>query len=590
MESREYPTRVRRAAAALLAALWVALMLAPAGRAQAQGEGPVPIPDGGAAQAANSARAVARPAQAQIPGQFIVHLGQGASRAQGEQFAREAGAQVVRYIEALGVIVIRVPDARPAEALPPSAAVAFVEPDYQVSAAVAPLDSTDDLYALQWGHPATNIPAAWAALPPGAPTVTVAVLDSGVCADHPDLVGRVLTGWDFVDGDDVPQDVYNHGCSVTGIIAANTDNTEGIAGVAPNAQILPVRVLDQNGFGAYSTVAEGMVYAVDNGAQILNMSLSGPFPSPTLENAVNYAKANGVKIVAAAGNYGQEGAQYPAAYPDVIAVGAVDENLRPSDFSNYGSDIDVWAPGRQIASTAPIGVYTYPYQWNTGTSFAAPYVAGYMAVLMGMGSSLPIDGQTIYYGTPAAPLLNSPLGQTTDTTPRYRWDEIPGATGYELWIIYTGDDRKVFRKTYKPAICNSNGVCAVTPQRAQGHGQYEWTVKAILPGSEQQSIVGLYTIETDTPEIIGPVGTIRDTTPRYRWTVVEGGTSYELIVTRTSNGAEVFRKEYAIAICDAGRCQVTPGKTLNRTGYTWRVRAYTTSGSTWSPWVQYTIN
>ena len=183
-----------------------------------------------------------------------------------------------------------------------------------------------------------------------------------------------------------------------------------------------------------------------------------------------------------------------------------------------------------------------------------------------------------------------PLITLTDTTPRYKWTEVPGATGYNLWVLYIEDGRKVWRKTYATRICNDNGICAVTPQRAQGHGDYKWMVTAYMDGGgEVTSDWGFYSIDAPTPELIGPFGDITDTTPRYRWTVAENATAYELLVTRTSNGAEVWRKTYATRICDAGRCAVTPGLTIPRTAYTYKVQAIKTVGSVWSDPGQFTI-
>src|SRR5690606_7584394 len=127
--------------------------------------------------------------------------------------------------------------------------------------------------------------------PADAPTVIVAVIDSGVCADHPDLAGRIAAGWDFVEDDDTAQDAFGHGCGVAGVIAANIGDAIGIAGVAPNAQVMPLRVLNAQGVGTYSDVAAAIVYAADHGAQVINLSLGGVNPSGVLEDAVNYAAA-----------------------------------------------------------------------------------------------------------------------------------------------------------------------------------------------------------------------------------------------------------------------------------------------------------
>ncbi len=182
----------------------------------------------------------------------------------------------------------------------------------------------------------------------------------------------------------------------------------------------------------------------------------------------------------------------------------------------------------------------------------------------------------------------APIGDTTDTTPRYKWNEVPGATEYNLWVIYQEDGLKVWRKTYQARICDA-GVCAVTPQRAQGHGVYDWTVTAYTPDGEVTSDWVTYSIDSVVPELIGPFGNIKDTTPRYRWTVADAATAYELLVTRTSDGAEVFRKTYATRICDAGRCAVTPGKVLPLTGYTYQVQAVKDVVSVWSDPGQFTI-
>src|SRR5690606_32173213 len=175
-----------------------------------------------------------------------------------------------------------------------------------------------------WGLNVIGAPDAWLSLPQDAPQVRVAVIDSGICANHPDLAGRVLAGHDFVDEDAVPEDTFGHGCAVSGVIAANIDNGEGVAGVAPNAQIMPLRVLDGQGVGTYSDVAAAIVYAADGGADVINLSLGGPNASNLLADAVRYAAQRDVLVIAAAGNTGREGVLYPAAYEGVIAVGSID--------------------------------------------------------------------------------------------------------------------------------------------------------------------------------------------------------------------------------------------------------------------------
>jgi hypothetical protein len=293
-------------------------------------------------------------------------------------------------------------------------AVEFAEPDFVAEVAQETVtEPNDPRYPEQWALPAIGAPEAWAAMPPDAPIVTVAVIDSGICAEHPDLAGRIEAGWDFVQSDAVPQDDFGHGCSVTGIIAANTDNSVGMAGVAPNAQVMPLRVLNSSGSGSYSDVAAAIVVAADNGAQVINLSLGGSSPSATLETAVNYAIGKGVIVVAAAGNSGIEGALYPAAYPDVVAVGSVDQDLQHSSFSNYGPQIDIWAPGRDILSTKWDGTYALV----SGTSFAAPYVAGAEAVGMMMSRPLALGGASLRMPWTESQLTPTPEGVSGTPSP-----------------------------------------------------------------------------------------------------------------------------------------------------------------------------
>ena len=306
-----------------------------------------------------------------VENQIVIRFSENASLQERADYIQKIGGTVNQSIDALDTVIVNVPDG--VVELPASSIVAESEPDYYVSALLnIDIPTSDPYFDDQWALPVIGAPEAWQELPDDAEQVTVAVIDSGICLNHPDLVGRILdNGYDFVEDDDTPQDELGHGCGVAGIIAANIDNGIGIAGVAPNAQILPVRVLDANGLGTYSDVAAGIVYAVDEGAQIINLSLGGANPSNTLNNAVDYAIAHDVTVVAAAGNTGGS-VLYPAAYEPVIAVGSVDPDLEMSSFSSRGPEIDVLAPGRDILTTANNGGYAT----MSGTSFSAPHISG----------------------------------------------------------------------------------------------------------------------------------------------------------------------------------------------------------------------
>jgi subtilisin family serine protease len=213
---------------------------------------------------------------------------------------------------------------------------------------------------------------AWAACIQGSPQVVVAVVDGGVDLSHPDLAANLAQGYNFVENNTTPADDNGHGTHVAGIIAAGL-NGQGVVGVAPQVKILPVRVMG-NGTGDDTTVSKGIRWAADR-AQIINLSLGGPTVSSTLRDAINYAiQTKGRVVVAAAGNYGASGnaAQYPAALPGVVAVGAVDANGQHASFSNTGSYVQLSAPGVSILSTYLGGGYAR----MSGTSMAAPHVAG----------------------------------------------------------------------------------------------------------------------------------------------------------------------------------------------------------------------
>jgi type VII secretion-associated serine protease mycosin len=255
--------------------------------------------------------------------------------------------------------------------------VLSVELDTRVRTMATP--SSDDPYRSdQWGLDRLKAEDVWARR--SGAGVTVAVVDTGVEAGHPDLAGVVLPGTDLVTGTgDGGADGNGHGTHVAGIVGAVANNRLGVAGLAQGVKILPVRVLDDTGAGFASAMAEGIVYAVDHGASVINMSLGTPTASTATANAVRYAIGKNVTVVAAAGNSALDGnpVSYPAAYPDVIGVGASDAADQIASFSNHGSYVDLAAPGVDIVSTYRLGAYAFA----SGTSMASPYVAAAAALL-----------------------------------------------------------------------------------------------------------------------------------------------------------------------------------------------------------------
>ena len=271
----------------------------------------------------------------------------------------------------------------------------------------------DPGYGQQWGYPKIGAPGAWNTTR-GSSSVKVAVIDSGIDPDHPELWGKVVRQKDFVNDDDDATAGHPHGMHVAGTIAATTNNNAGVAGTCPNCSLLIAKVLDQDNRGYDSDLIEGINWASANGANVINMSLGG-FPSSTaLQQAVDNAWNKGAVLVASAGNDGTSGPEsYPAAYPNVIAVGATNSNDGRAVFesmsgsypyfdsstlrwkfvgaSNAGDWVDVAAPGKGIYSTT--GAYYNPWKreyvgmyasWD-GTSMAAPHVSGLAGLIFSKG-------------------------------------------------------------------------------------------------------------------------------------------------------------------------------------------------------------
>lgn len=212
----------------------------------------------------------------------------------------------------------------------------------------------------------------------GNSSVIIAIIDTGIDYTHEDLAGKVIKGYDFVNEDFDPKDDNGHGTHVAGIAGAVTNNGTGIAGVCQGCSLLAVKVITADGSGANSWIANGISNAVSLGARVINLSLGGLDRSQTIELAIEQAYQNGVVVVAASGNDGGSVPLYPAAFAEVIAVGATDRYGDKASFSSYGSHLELAAPGHAIYSTLPGNYYE---AWN-GTSMACPHVAGLAGLLL----------------------------------------------------------------------------------------------------------------------------------------------------------------------------------------------------------------
>jgi subtilisin family serine protease len=327
----------------------------------------------------------------------------------------------------------------------------------------------------------------------GDPSIIVAIVDTGVNASHPELAGRILRGYDFVNNDADADDDHGHGTHVAGIVAAAADNGLGMAGLCPQCTILPVKVLSALNSGSSMGVAAGIIYATDHNAAVINLSLGSDLYSQAIADAVDYARKQGVLIVAAVGNGRSQVPFYPAALDGVMAVSATNLTDERWSFSNYGSWVDLAAPGVNIFSTAHIAAGAHPgYTFKTGTSMAAPHVSGVAALLRSLNPLLSVDevrhillstaddlgnpGQDNLYGHGR---INA---STALSTLARNLIENGGVAGV-AWDDRDGngimdDDESFFTGSLTISIQNSQGEIMITQSDEEG----KWGVNDLYPG------------------------------------------------------------------------------------------------------------
>lgn len=371
--------------AALGCALVIGLVFVPLVRAEGpSGDWPV----------LSLAGASGETARAAAPGRLVIGFQPGVTQAEQRALLAGRGWTVLRRMPALNTVVVAVPQGKETalagelRALP---AVRYAEPDIVVQALGIP---NDPYFSDQWNMPKIGAIPAWD-ISVGSPDVVIAIVDTGIDLGHPELAGKLVAGYDFANEDPDPSDDHGHGTFCAGLAGAIGNNGQGIAGVAWNARLMPVKVLDSEGVGFVSDTAAGIVWAVDNGADVINLSLGALGSSEVLSDAVDYALVHDVVVVAAAGNtYSWDNSPvYPAAYPGVIAVAAVGANDEHAYYSTTGDYVDVAAPGgnsegsRLILSTFGNGVER-GYAWGQGTSYAAPHVSGIAGLLRSVNPSL----------------------------------------------------------------------------------------------------------------------------------------------------------------------------------------------------------
>src|SRR5450756_129380 len=318
-----------------------------------------------------------------VPGRLIVQERAGADPDRVSRAFLMQGAVGMRRIPQLGHHVLQIPEARvdrAIESLLDTGLFTFVERDGIAFAEAVPNDA---YFASQWHLATIQAPSAWNSSV-GSAAQPIAIVDSGIDATHPDLASRIMAGWNFLSGNTDTHDQMGHGSAVAGTVAAATNNLTGVAGVTWANPIMPLVVVDSTGYAYYSNIASAITYAADHGARIINISIGGTSPSSSLQSAVNYAWNKGSVVFAAAGNGGSSTPYYPAGCDNVVAVSATDQSDALAGFSNYGSWIDLSAPGTDILTTSSGGGYGP----HSGTSFSSPIAAGVGALALAVRPSL----------------------------------------------------------------------------------------------------------------------------------------------------------------------------------------------------------
>lgn len=384
-----------------------------------------------------------------LPDQIIVKFKAGVSAQAIEALHKAEGTAELYTSPFAGFKLLKIPLGRTVpqmvEAFQRNPLIEYAQPNSICYAFWGP---NDLYYNLQWHFPKINMPTAWDYfIPCGAPGpsptpvgvgsgVVVAVLDSGVAYEDyiespshkyykaPDLANTTfVAGYDFVNNDTHPNDDNSHGTHVTGTIAQSTNNGLGAAGIAFNASIMPVKVLDSSGSGTAANLADGLYYAADHGAKVINMSMGwpvysfGPYdPGLVVHDAITYAYNKGVTLVAAAGNDNLGYVAYPAAYPEVIAVGATQYDDNRAPYSNYGDALAVVAPGgnlsvdqngdgygdgvlQQTFNPSTKKTDDFGYWFLDGTSMATPHVSALAALLIAKGLTGPGNVRSVIQNT-----------------------------------------------------------------------------------------------------------------------------------------------------------------------------------------------
>ena len=485
-----------------------------------------------------------------------------------ESVLQQVDAAYVRSLDGIDIELWQVPEGSElatVERLNANPLVEYAEPNYLMYA--ADTVPNDPAFGKQWAHTIMQSPAAWD-ITTGKTGVTIAIIDTGIDETHPDLVGKIVPGRDYVDNDNNPHDENGHGTHCAGIAAAVTNNGVGVAGMNWRARIMPVRVLNADGSYTIDVLDEAIIWASAHGAKVLSISIQLSAYSLSVQEAVDIARATGSLVVASMGNDTGSQPVYPAAYNNVLAVAATGQNDLRALYSNYGPHCDVAAPGGNMtAYHDPNGIYstmpTYPvhmttfdeynmnYDYVQGTSQAAPYVAGLAALLWALEPSLTpaqveatientaVDkgapGWDPYYGhgrvnalaalraysRPVAPVLSSIGNPDGDGAYQVDWNDVPYATTYRL----EEDDDPLF----STPVVRYSGVSSQFQVTGQPGGTWYYRVRASNGyGDSPWSNLAWVTVVPAPPTLLAISNPGNGDEYQIAWSAPSGAASYTL--------------------------------------------------------------
>jgi thermitase len=339
-----------------------------------------------------------------VPGRILLRANPRASELALQGTFGRLGAKQEGKISQINVRILHVPEQaqdRVLEALRNNPNIEFADPDFILQPSATP---NDPYFSQAWHLSKISAPNAWDTTV-GSSAVTIAILDSGCTTSHPDLAGLIVPGWNFYNNNADLTDVSGHGTAVAGTAAALANNGQGVAGVTWNCRLMPLRITDATGYGYSSAIASALTWAADHGARVANISYGNVTKITSIINAAQYFQSKGGVVTAAAGN--ETTFDSTADNPYFLLVSATDPNDVLCSWSNTGNNVDLAAPGYNIVSTYYDGV---SYSWCSGTSFAAPVVAGVAALVLSANPSL------------SGPKVQDILKQNSDDLGTKGWD------------------------------------------------------------------------------------------------------------------------------------------------------------------------